>query len=405
MKILQICKKIPYPTKDGETIAIWNLTKGLSDAGHGVTVLAITTPKHNLDLAELPENVQAVAQFDTVFVNTSVSVFEAVANLFTNQSYNIYRFVSAKFKRKIADYLQQNTYDIIQLEGVYLAPYCSTIRKYTDAPIVMRAHNIEFEIWERLANEQQNWLKKMYMQLLAKRLKRFETTKLSEYDALVPISVKDEAYFKAYGFSKPILTIPASVNLLDYPENQTIANFPSVFFIGSLDWMPNQEGLLWLIEHVWPKVLKQHPQLILQVAGRNAPDWLENKDLENVNFVGEVDSAVEFMQSNGVMLVPLFSGSGMRVKIIEAMALGKAIIATSIAAEGIACTHQQNILLADTANAFADCLLQLLSDQMACEQIGQQARQFVEQQHNTKQLVDNLVEFYNFVGKKEDSLK
>ncbi len=395
MKILQICKKIPYPTKDGETIAIWNLSKGLHDAGHEVTILAITTPKHHFEVDELPENIKNIAHFDTVFINTSVSVFEAVANLLTKQSYNIYRFVSAKFKRKIADYLQQNDYDIIQLEGVYLAPYISTIRSYTTAPVVMRAHNIEFEIWERLAEQESNWLKKIYLQLLARRLKRFELEKLSEYDALVPISTKDAAYFQAFGFSKPLLTIPASVDFDEYiNDNREDIQFPSVFFIGSLDWMPNQEGLIWLIEKVWPKVLEQHPELVLTIAGRNAPDWLKKQNYTNIKLIGEVNSAIEFMQSKALMVVPLFSGSGMRVKIIEAMALGKAIVATSIAAEGIACTHQQNILLADTVDDFANYLLQLLADKSACQQLGAAAQQFIAEEHHTKQMITILVDFY-----------
>lgn len=395
MKILQLCKKVPYPPKDGEAIAILTLTKGLHRAGHEVQVLAMNTPKHAFSTAQLPLDIQQIAAFETVFVDTSLSIHRAVANLFTNESYNVYRFVSAKFTQKLASFLQKNRYDIIHLEGVYLAPYIKTIREYSDAPIVMRAHNIEFEIWERLAQTQQNFLKRWYFNLLARRLKYFELQSLLKYDGLLPISIKDEQYFRQYGFTKSCLTIPASVDLGDYPFCPEKADFPSLFFIGSLDWMPNQEGLLWFLEKVWPDIHITYPTLKFYVAGRNIPTWLAQQQHPNVVILGEVPDARAFMQSKSLMIVPLFSGSGMRVKIIEAMALGKPIVATSLAAEGIACTHHTDIMLADDAAAFGKAIRACLANQVFCEELGKNARQFIAQHHSTDVLITKMVEFYN----------
>lgn len=395
MKILQLCKKVPYPPKDGEAIAIFNITKGISELGNDVTVLAMNTPKHSFNIEDLPTNVKEIADFNTAFVDTSVSVVDAFLNVFGSQSYNIQRFYSLDFEQLIIRHLLEHDYDIIHLEGVYLAPYIEKIRPHTQAPIVMRSHNVESEIWERLATEQQNYLKKPYFKFLANRLKNFEIQMLGAYDALVPISMKDAAYFMANGFRKPLLTVPASVDSEKYVVDHSNVEWPSLFFIGSLDWMPNQKGLLWFLDYVWPLLLEDQVDLKLYVAGRNIPNWLKNQKIKNVSIVGEVDSAVDFMQSKAVMIVPLFSGSGMRIKIIEAMALGKPIVATTLAAEGIMYSNKDNIMIADTPESFADAIREVLSNWGRCIEIGTKARKFVERQHETSGLVQQLTQFYH----------
>lgn len=394
MKILQICKKALHPAKDGEAIAIRTITKGLYNAGHEITVLSISTHKHPFDKDNLPDSLQKIAHFDSTFVNTAISPIAAFANLFTSKSYNIQRFYSRKFETKIIQYLQQTDFDVVHLEGVYLATYIPAIRQYCNAPIIMRAHNLEFEIWERLAREQNNPLKRWYMTLLARRMKKFEVESLQLYDGLVPISVVDERQWKKLGYSKPCWTMAGSIDLKDHPMDKSSVDFPSVFFIGSLDWMPNIEGLQWFFEKVWTQVVEVSPLLQCFIAGRNAPDWFLQQQIPNVVFVGEVPNAIEFMQSKAVMICPLFSGSGMRIKIIEAMALAKPIVATSIAAEGINCSSGENIMIGDSPDDFAEALLKCVESEEFSEHIGGNAREFVAREHDTGRLIEGLVGFY-----------
>ncbi len=303
-------------------------------------------------------------------------------------------------------YLQATPFDIVHLEGVYLAPYIATIRQHSHAPIIMRAHNVEFEIWERLAEEQKNPLKKIYMQLLAKRMKNFEVNSLQNYDGLVPISVKDEAWFKALGYQGKSLTIPASVDLNRYPSNYTTTEFPSIYFIGSLDWMPNQKGLVWFLDEVWPNLHQQFPKLKIYIAGRNIPQWFAEQNRPNVEIVGEVDNAITFMQSKAIMIVPLFSGSGMRIKIIEAMALGKPIVATSLAAEGIAYESGKDLMIANDAKTYVAHLAKLVQEKNFCTTLGNNARNFIANNHENKVLINRLVDFYNAaIAKRVNKIK
>lgn len=397
MRILQLAKKMPFPPKDGESVAILQLTQGLANAKHSLTLLAINTPKHNFDLALLPAQTKALATIDAATVDTSLSIVAAFVNLFGQKSYNIQRFDNANYRQLLIHYLQNNTYDIIQLEGVYLATYINTIKQYSKAVVVMRAHNVEFEIWERLAIKQKNPIKRYYMKLLAHRMKHFELNMLHQYDALVPISSKDAAFFKNAGFNKPIFTLPGGVDIDKYVADSTnVIEFPSVFFIGALDWLPNQEGLQWFIDNVWLNVLTQLPYVKFYVAGRQCSNSFaaQLQQVANVVFVGEVDNALAFMHPKAVMIAPLFSGSGMRIKIIEGMAAAKTIVATTIAAEGINYTHTQNIWIADNADSFAQHLIHCLQNFDVCQQTGIAAQQLIAQQHNNKQLILDLVAFY-----------
>ena len=179
MKILQVTNKVPYPANDGGSIACMNLTRGFSLLGHDVTVLAMRTLKHRVSLNEMPEVITDMADFKIVDVPAKISRPAALINLiFSAKPYNAIRFISDKFKTELIKLLQEKQFDIVQLEGLYVCPYINEIRKYSNAVIVYRAHNIEFEIWERTAKLTNGWTK-FYLKNLSKRIKRFEKKNLN----------------------------------------------------------------------------------------------------------------------------------------------------------------------------------------------------------------------------------
>ena len=397
LNILQFCKKIPYPAKDGETLAINAITNGLYKLGHKVTVLAIETPKHKLQTNAFPEYFNSKIKFHSEFVNTDVKFWPALWHLFEGGSYNISRFYHTDINAKLQKIFQNQKFDVVQLEGIYLLPYLPLIRKFcsSNVKVVLRSHNVEFEIWERLAEETQNPLKAWYFGHLARRMKAYELKHINDADALVCITDRDADFFKDFGCKRPTITLPMCVDLAQYPlVDFEKTDFASVFFLGSLDWIPNQQGLIWFLEQVWPIVTAQMPQVKCYIAGRNAPKWLTDMAYWNVEMLGEVPNAVNFMGQKGVQVVPLFSGSGMRVKLIEAMALGKPIVATTTAAEGINCQHQQHILLADEPLPFANALIRVLKNKTYAKKMGLAARQLIENQYNLTDNIAQLARFY-----------
>jgi polysaccharide biosynthesis protein PslH len=394
MNILQIANKFPYPPKDGGSIATLSLGKSFASLGHSVTLLAINTSKHYFDPSGIPSALSDQIRFISVGVDTQIRMFRLAGNfLFSRLPYNAERFISRDFDKKLAGLLSSEKFDIIQLEGLYLAPYIKTIRAHSDAKVVMRAHNIEHEIWQR-AVLQQKGPKKCYMRNLAGRIKRMELEYLNRYDAILPITSRDGEMLKNLGCRLPSHVVPLGVNAGElFPDNSKL-EFPSVFHIGALDWMPNQEGLNWFFENVWGKILEKHPGLHFHLAGRNAPERFQKLPYPNVIFEGEVEDAYDFIRNRAVMIVPILSGSGMRIKIIEGMALGKAIVTTSIGTEGIATTHGRNILIADDPGQFALNVCKLVDDRNYCMEIGENARNFVTAQYDNFAITSSLTKFY-----------
>lgn len=397
MKILIITNKLPYPPKDGGSIATFNLAWALADFA-SVDVLAINTSKHYFDVSKIPEHITRKLNFYAHFADTSINLFKLLKNLlFSKLPYNAERFILKDFEEKIIDLLQKNQYDIIQLEGLYVLPYIPTIRKYSKALVAYRAHNVEFFIWQRYAKQTKNLLKKIYLKNLTKRLKTFEISFLNTYDILVTISDNDKQILELLGNKTPTVTIPVGFDFsfLDNYLN-TEVNFFSLFFIGALDWQPNIDGLKWFIKNCWPQISIAFPELKFYIAGRNASKQFVKflRKYKNIIFEGEVPDSKAFMADKAIMIVPLFAGSGMRVKIIEAMAMGKTIVSTSIGAEGINCQPDKNIFIADTPNDFVDNLIYLLINTKKIQEVGLEAKIFVLNNFDNPKLAGKLFRFY-----------
>lgn len=392
MTILQLCNKSPWPPKEGGPIAMHALTKGLESLGHQVDVLAMSTPKYTVNGDAVPEC--APGKYHLVNVNNAVTVTGAFLNLFSQRSYHVTRFISKRFETVLIRLLQAKTYDIVQLETIYVAPYIDTIRKHSKARIVLRAHNIEHLIWQRIAQSTVNPLTRKYIRYLSGKLSRYELSVFREVDAIAAISPQDESFIRSLGIAKPLSLVPFGVSAENYTLPSAEAEWPSLFHLGSMDWFPNQEGIRWFINQVWPLVQREYPEIKLYLAGRNMPKWLTEGVFPGIVVTGEVPDAAEFMASKGVMIVPLFSGSGVRIKIIEGMALAKPVISTTVGAEGINCRHGENIILADDPIDFVREIRMLTQDRKRAEAMGLKARELILKEHNAEIATARLIALY-----------
>ena len=395
MQILQLMNKVPWPPNDGGAIACLNMTKGFSMLGHEVTVLSMNTSKHHINLKEMPSTIRNQADFHLVEVPAEINWLEAAMNLlFSDLPYNAQRFISDEFSEQLAQLLTVRTFDVIQLEGLYLCPYIPIIRQYSKALISYRAHNIEYEIWDRTAKLSKGWRSK-YLHNLSKRIKRFEISYLNAYDLLVPITDRDGIILDSLGNSKQRHTSQTGIDFASLVPTSKKLEFPSLFHIGALDWAPNQEGLIWFFDQCWPRIHARNPDLKFYLAGRNAPEWLERKlKLEGVVYLGEISDAYDFINSKAVMVVPLFSGSGMRIKIIEGMALGKPIVTTDIGTEGIPTKDGHNIMIANNADEFVASIDRLINDRDLFTEIGKNAIGFIQEKFDNLSQAGALIDFY-----------
>ena len=396
MKILQLCHKVPFPPYDGGTIAMNNITQGLLSEGHRVKVLAVETPKHRVLSEDMPEDYLKSVDFDSVFIDTTLSFWAAFKTIFTRKSYQVSRFYSKGFANKLAEILQKETFDIIQLESIFMAPYLPVIRQFSTAKIVLRNHNIEHLIWHRVINNEPNPLKRWAIRYFSRQLKRYECNLGSQIDAFAAISEPDYQFFKECYHNIPGTVIPFGVDLENYPENEDYmpSGTPELFHVGSMNWLPNVEGIEWFLDEVWPQIHEKFPEITFTIAGRQIPEKISQRADNNVIIAGEVASANDFMAEKDIMIVPLLSGSGVRVKIIEGMALGKTIITTAIGAEGLAVEHGKNILIANTPDEFLECISKCVASPDICTILGENARNFVALNHNNDLITNRLIEFY-----------
>ncbi len=394
MKILQLCKKFPYPLKDGESIAVNSLSKAFRELGCEVTLLAMNTRKHYFDLRRLPPHFDHYNDIRTVEVDNRVKVLDALYNLFCKKSYHVSRFESEAFRHELIRLLQTKEFDVIQLETLYLAPYIPLIRQYSDAIVVMRSHNVEHEIWQRIADNTRLAPKKWYLQHLTKKLKRFETEQFRQYDLLATISERDLAVHRQLGYLGRGTATPIGINSADYQPG-VLSSELSLGFIGSLDWMPNQEGLRWFLQTVWEELHHRFPALTFHIAGRNAPEWIMRLRMPNVVVHGETPDAAAFINQHPIMVVPLLSGSGMRVKILEGMALGRVVLTTTLGLEGIYARDQREVLIADTPAAFVQAIGRCYVQPEQFQQISRAARAFVAQHYDNHKIALNLLQTYS----------
>ncbi|HOO83946.1 MAG TPA: glycosyltransferase family 4 protein [Prolixibacteraceae bacterium] len=394
MKILFLANKPPYPPVDGGTIATFGIMEALADLGHQITVLVMNTKKHHVTPYQIPEHIAAKITFHLVEVPADIKPIPALKNLFFSKlPYNAQRFISKPYAKKLNALLRAQQFDVIQLEGLYLCPYIELIKRCSKAIIAYRSHNVEYEIWERLMANSKG-LRHVYLKVLHKRLKAFELAAINKYDLLLPITLRDGQVLSNLGNTKPVHVLPAGISRIVQQSNEPI-NTNDLFFIGALDWMPNQEGLLWFLDKCWPEINRRFAKTTLTIAGRSAPKWLEDKfSLPNVFYKGEVPDAYEFMHKHGVMIVPLFSGSGMRVKIIEALANRKPVVSTSVGCEGISLVNGKHILIGDTSNQFINALEQIFMQPDLAVDIANNSINFVSDNFSNKKLAESLADFY-----------
>ena len=392
LKILLLTPRIPYPLRDGGSIAMNQTLEGYVALGFEVSLLTMNTSRHWVEENTLPPVYQNLSIYRSVYLNTRINPLSAFFNLFTDQSYNVARFIDKEFEKELIALLNQEEFDIIQFESIYTAPYLKTVRKYSQAKCVCRVHNIEYQIWQRLSENENSFLKRKYLELLTNRLKSFELDILQKFDVLLPISKKEEEFFLNNSINKCYYLPFGTDTTNEIPLVNMDVN--SIFHIGSMDWAPNVEGVQWFLDHVWNIAQHELKQVSLFLAGKNMPPSMRSRESDRLHIVGEVDDVKLFSLEKNIMIVPILSGAGIRIKIIEAMSLGKTIVTTSTGAEGIGATSGQHLLVADTPALFCEALYTCFAQPEEALRIGRNAREFVQTHYQKEKIYADLAVYF-----------
>lgn len=394
MRVLQLSNKPPYPPDDGSSIAMFNMSAGFIANQVDLTLLTINTKKHFKPDPKPDDLFGKQSNYQSVYRDTDVTMSGALLNLFSGESYMVSRFYFREFEEKLIALLKGKDFDVVHLESIFMGNYIPVIRKYSRAKISIRTHNIEHLIWQRMIDNERSFIKRSYLKLQNKRLKNFEYKTLQAVDAIVPITQVDEDYFRKWGISKAYCSVPTGLIFDKYTVSNVNEIPQSVFHFGSMDWLPNEEAVLWFVNNVWDKVLEKVPQAKFYIVGRGMSVKVSSLLKSNVVIVGKAESPESVYHGYSIMIVPLLSGSGMRIKMIEGMAYGKPIVSTRIGAEGISVNSGKDCLLADTPEEFANAVVEVLSDPVKKGSLSKEGRLFAEKYYDNTTLVKHLVEFY-----------
>lgn len=385
INVLHFSNKPAFPIRDGGCVAISSTLKSLLlDKSTKIHHLTISTTKHPFDKDNYPASWRARMQIDHCKINTRTDLLGALYYLINRKSYNLARFKDKKLKRKIQELLKKEDFDVVFFESIYTLPYLDLFLK-KGCKVILRAHNVEHQIWEQLSEESNFFLKRWYFKQLADQLKRFELKELKKLDGIMAISEEDAKFFQRFAPEVNVTAIPTAVKTDFTKPNYDLDTF---YFLGAMDWRPNIEGVDWLLKKVIPEGLKG---LELHIAGKS----LREGQLEHPSVVchGEVKDARKFIEKYGICLIPMHSGSGIKIKLLENMAMGKPIVTTTEGTRGVDVEDEKHVLIADDPEAFRSAMYELAMNKKLRKTLGQNARKFVIHNFGEDKVTRRIIAF------------
>ncbi len=389
LRLLFVGPKIPYPANDGGRIAIYEPLRHLAARGHTVAYLGFGLQE---DADKLKE-AAALAWARAVPHDTRSKISSMIGGLPTSTPYTAGKYRSADMARALTSALVDESFDLVQLEQTHMGWYIPSV-KQSRGVAVLRLQNIELELMLSFARQSRppvGW----YASIQARRMAAFEARACRLADACLAITEEDARWVSCAAPGASVFVVPAgSAAAPKRGPDQTIEH--SILFIGALDWMPNAQGMRWFAKRIWPRIRQEVPQTRCVVIGRNPPADLRawaNAD-PNVDVLGFVEDIAGFRYRINVEIVPILSGGGMRVKILDAFAHGNAVVSTSLGAAGIAVTNEREILLADTEVDFARQVVRLLLHPDLRRKTGDAALDLLTRSYDWESVITQQEEAY-----------
>ncbi|MBN8418578.1 MAG: glycosyltransferase [Verrucomicrobia bacterium] len=307
------------------------------------------------------------------------------STIFSSKPYALEKYEVLPMRKKLQEMSATGGFDLVICD--FLAPALNFVGLRFSAPAVLFQHNIESQIWKRLALSQTSVLKSWYFRIQYLRMKKWEAKLSALFDGVITVSSEDSEIARAeYGLTNVLGHVPTGVDVATFrPSVQGNSDRPfTIGFLGSMDWRPNVDACLYFVREILPRVWEMLPQSRLKIIGRNPPSSLHNLASidARIEVTGTVDDVQPYVHQCHVIAVPLMAGGGTRIKIYEAMAMGVPVVSTTIGAEGLAVTHGEDILLADGSADFSAALVKLEGDPELSSKLAVKAREQMELCHS-----------------------
>lgn len=409
-KLLFLTSQLPYPPHQGGAIRTYNMIVNLAPR-HEIHLLSFVYSPDDVERAgPLHQYCQTIG---IVPIPQRSTLKRLLTTLFSPLPDMALRLPSAEFQHKLAALLERERFDVVQVESIEMAPYalCDAGWGMDNRPFdsaqgrplwVFDDYNAEYVLQQRAfetdVRHPRRWIGALYSFIQWQKLRRYEAAVCRRVDHVIAVSEADREILQKLAPGAKVTVIPNGVDTRAYDPQRTyslILEPHSVVFTGKMDFRPNIDAVLWFCRQVLPLIKSRVPDVHFYIVGQKPPQRLRSlAEDAAVTLTGYVDDVQPYIAGAGVYVVPLRIGGGTRLKIMEAMALGKAIVSTSLGCEGYPVTSGQELLIADTPQDFARCVVGLLGDARRREELGRAGRRFVEERYDWRAIVPRLERVY-----------
>jgi sugar transferase (PEP-CTERM/EpsH1 system associated) len=384
MNILWLNANLLLPLDKGGKLRTWHILKELARQ-HEISYVSFSdstqTAADREGMKEVCTRLETVPRSDAA-KGTLQFYLEAARYLVDSAPYAVAKYRSADFRKRVGALLASESFDLVVCD--FLVPAINLPARLP-CPSILFTHNVEAEIWRRHTENARNPLSRWLLRQQWQRMLRFERNALSRFDLALAVSEADrETFTRLYpgAARRPIHVVQTGVDTT-YFTPQPSSGKRHLVFTGSMDWLPNEDGMVFFVQEILPRIRAVLPDVTLSIIGRAPTPAVQRlADVQGVSVTGRVDDVRPHMAEGTVYVVPLRIGGGTRLKIFEAMAMGKAVVSTTVGAEGLPVTPGKNVLIADAPAAFAEMVVRLLRDGEMRQQIERDARQLVVERYD-----------------------
>jgi len=376
LRVLVLDEYFPFPPISGKPIRSWNLLRRLAQR-HDITFLCHGHPTEEQRQAAARAGMR-VESVDGIGPDAGLGLYaRLLVNLLSPYPYSVSKHYTARFREKLRAVLAAGSFDLVHCEWTPYARYVSGLA----VPTLIATHNIESQIWQRRAESAGNPLARWFFHSQAAKMERFERRALARATSVTGVSTADAEQAKAWGAARATV-VDNGVDLEHFTPSGE-GNGERAVFVGALDWFPNVDAAQYFADAILPLALRRTPAMKVKIIGRKAPEALRSAlaGRPGIDFAGEVPDTRPHLAEAGIVIVPLRIGGGSRLKILEALAMGKAVVSTSVGAEGLAVTPGKDILIADQPEEFAQAMARLAESPELRRELGRNGRELVEQKY------------------------
>ena len=391
MRILFLSPTVPFPLTDGGRIRVFNLLKQIAQRSE-VTLLALKTQSSDVEsvvhLERFGIRVHLVQQGGKL---PSVSFGTLLRAFLKKVPITVARYNVPAYRQKFRELVATETFDLVHYEMFHVAQFHTE----THLPSLLSQQNVDTAIWRRLCQETANPLRKCLYWTQQRAFERYERLTHPQFDIVTCASEIDRQTFQRTNAAGRFEIIPNGVDVEDYQPAYGSEEEAHLIYIGSMDWYPNEDAVAFFADEVLPKIREKLPDVQFSAVGGNpSPRVQKLAARSHILVTGRVPEIKPYFARATVFVVPLRIGSGTRLKILEALAMGKAVVSTTVGAEGLNLVDGEEILIADEPIAFAEAVLRLLTDASLRRKIGENGRARVERDYDWRRIGEKLYRLY-----------